>query len=171
MPCRQMVRSSPIMFLLDRSYYYFVFTKYFFFKPLYNFHVEKSWINNNEASKQNLSQQWIADRLLNYSFSFNTPTEIILLLPNVYECKEKVGSTITNEASKQNLSQQWIADRLLNHNSSSILVWLTPTHKIEWVHWSENILLIGWRLLAFLTILAKFKPCRWPTTIDRIDAF
>ena len=65
-----MVRSSLIMFLADRSYY-FVFTNSFFKKLLYKFHVEKSLTNNNEASKQNLSQQWIADRLINHNFSFN----------------------------------------------------------------------------------------------------
>ena len=65
-----MVRSSPIMFFSDRNYY-FVFTNIFFKKPLYKFHEEKSWINNNEASKQNLSQQWIAARLINHNFSIN----------------------------------------------------------------------------------------------------
>ena len=78
MPCRQLVRSSPIVFLLtvviilDSQIYIFL-------KPLYKFHVEKSWISDNEASKQNLSQQWIAEWLINHNFSFNKTTEIIFL--------------------------------------------------------------------------------------------
>jgi hypothetical protein len=75
-------------------------------------------MNNNEASKQNLSQQWTADRLINHNFSCHKSTEIIFL-PQLYEYKENSWLN-NNEASKQNLSQQWIADRLMNHNFSSL---------------------------------------------------
>ena len=35
----------------------------------------------------------------------------------------------------------------------------------------ENILFVGWRLLAFLTILAKLQKRSCTATIMRIDAF
>jgi len=74
---------------------------------------EKSWLNNNEASKQNLSQQWIADRLIITNFPLIKQRE------QLYKRKEKSWLN-NNEASKQNLSQQWIADRLMHHIFSSL---------------------------------------------------